>query len=266
VSQPPTVSTDAPPADASDPAAPSASAAVRIGNVLFHYRNGLFPITFLVLALASRPMLFGGTLRSDAVLDAIGLAVALSGQTLRAVVIGLAYIVRGGKDRRIYAEDLVTTGFFAHSRNPLYVGNMLVYLGLFLMLNSVVGYLVGVPFFLFAYLCITAAEEDFLRRKFGAVYESYCRQVPRYLPRLRGIGETMRGMRFNWKRLVRKEYGAAFAWMTTALGLIYWENFRARGAEASRGVLAVVLGVWAVLLIAYLSARFLKKAKRLSSD
>jgi len=210
-------------------------------------------------------MLFLGTLRSDAVLDAIGLAVALCGQTLRAVVIGLAYIVRGGKDRRIYAEDLVTDGFFAHSRNPLYVGNMLVYLGLFLMLNSTLGYLVGVPFFLIAYLCITAAEEDFLRRRFGAAYQSYCQQVPRYLPRLRGIGHTVRGMRFNWKRLIRKEYGAAFSWMTTALGIIYWENFRARGAAASRGVLATVLGVWVVLLIAYLSARFLKKAKRLTN-
>jgi protein-S-isoprenylcysteine O-methyltransferase Ste14 len=255
---------DAPPAYPPDAAAASPNVAVRIGNVLFHYRNGLFPITFLVLALASRPTLFLGTLRSDSVLDAIGLAVALCGQTLRAVVIGLAYIVRGGKDRRIYAEDLVTSGFFAHSRNPLYVGNMLVYLGLFLMLNSVVGYLVGVPFFLFAYLCITAAEEDFLRRKFGAAYEAYCRQVPRYLPRLRGIGQTMRGMRFNWKRLVRKEYGAAFSWMTTALGIIYWENYSARGAAASRGVLAIVLGVWGALLIAYLSARFLKKAHRLS--
>ena len=246
--------------------APPPSAAVRIGNVLFHYRNGLFPITFLLLALVSRPLLFMGTLGSDAVLDVIGFAIALSGQALRAVVIGLAYIVRGGKDRRIYAETLVQDGFFAHSRNPLYVGNMLVYLGLFVMLNSVVGYAIGVPFFLIAYLCITAAEEDFLRRQFGAAYDAYYRTVPRFIPKLDGLGATIRGMQFNWKRLVRKEYGSAFSWMTTALAIIYWEHFRERGAEASRGVLSVVLTAWVALLAAYLLARFLKKAKRLQSE
>lgn len=252
-----------PPAYAPEQPIASPTAPVRIGNVLFHYRNGLFPITFLLLALASRPLLFRGSLASDAVLDAIGLGLALAGQTLRAVVIGLAYIVRGGKDRRIYADKLVTDGFFAHSRNPLYLGNMLVYLGLFLILNSVVGYAVGVPFFLIAYLCITAAEEDFLRRQFGETYEAYYRRVPRFIPNLSGIGQTMRGMRFNWKRLIRKEYGSAFSWMTTALALVYWEHFRERGADASLPVLAIVMGVWVVLLLGYCTARFLKKAKRL---
>ncbi len=255
-----------PAAGVPDRHAAAPNVAVRVGNVLFHYRNGLFPITFLVLALASRPLLFGGSLRSDAVLDAVGLAVALCGQVLRAIVIGLAYIVRGGKNRRIYAEDLVTDGCFAHSRNPLYLGNMLVYLGLFVILNSVVGYAVGVPFFLIAYLCITAAEEDYLRRQFGAAYEAYFQQVPRFIPRLRGIRETMRGMRFNWPRLIRKEYGAAFSWMTTALAIIYWEWYRERGAAGSTTVLVTVLAVWTVLLVAYLAARHLKKTRRLHSD
>src|SRR5262245_12651413 len=160
-----------------------------------------------------------------------------AGSPTWSVVIGLAYIVRGGKDRRIYAATLVQDGFFAHSRNPLYVGNMLVYLGLFLVLNSVAGYAIGVPFFLIAYLCITAAEEDFLRRQFGAEYDRYVQRVPRYLPNLNGIGATMRGMKFNWARLIRKEYGSTFSWMTTALALLVWESVRNRGMEASRHVI-----------------------------
>jgi protein-S-isoprenylcysteine O-methyltransferase Ste14 len=245
----------------SDPVSP----AVAIGNVLFHWRNGLFPIAFLAIALASRPRWFLGSPRADAILDVVGILVALSGQVLRALVIGLAYIQRGGKDRRIHADALVTEGLFRHSRNPLYVGNALVYLGLFLILNSTLGYGVGVPFFLFAYWCITLAEENFLLGRFGAAYADYCRSVPRYLPRLAGVGETMRSMEFDWRRLIRKEYGSTFSWMTTALGLLYWESFRNRGAEASRPVLVGVLAVWGVLLAGYLVARWLKKTRRLQS-
>jgi protein-S-isoprenylcysteine O-methyltransferase Ste14 len=251
------------PAETVTAAPPRRSWAVAVGNQLFHYRNVLFPVSFVVIALASRPRWWGGDARADAIMDAVGLAISLAGQLLRAAVIGLVYIIRGGKDRRIYADALVTEGFFAHSRNPLYVGNMLVYLGLFIVLNSVLGYAVGVPFFFAAYWCITLAEEDFLRRQFGAAFDDYYRRVPRFIPKLRGLGQTMRGTRFHWKRLVRKEYGATFSWITTALALLYWESVRNQGVSASQGRLRFVLIVWAIVGVGYLGVRFLKKTKRL---
>jgi protein-S-isoprenylcysteine O-methyltransferase Ste14 len=254
---------DAPPT--SSPAPSRSSAVVAIGNALFHYRNGLFPIVFILVALVSRPILFGGNHHTDWAMDAVGLSIALAGQTLRAAVIGLAYIVRGGKNRRIYADTLVTEGFFAHSRNPLYVGNMLVYLGLFIVLNSTLGYAVGVPLFLFAYWCITLAEEDFLRNQFGHEFDAYCQRVPRYVPRFSGLGATLRGMEFDWKRLIRKEYGSTFSWMTAALALLYWESVRNRGVAASTTVLAWVVASWLLVVVGYLTARYLKKANRLQS-
>jgi len=236
---------------------------VRLGNVFFHHRNALFPVVFLVVAAFSRPRFPGGSIRADRIVDAVGLAIAFTGQALRGLVIGLAYIRRGGKDRRIHADDLVTDGFFAHSRNPLYLGNMLVYLGLFVVLDSALGWLVGVPFFLLAYLAITAAEEDYLHRQFGEAYDAYHRRVPRFLPDWRGIGATLGGMRFNWQRLVRKEYGSTFIWMTTALALIYWEAVRNRGPAESAGVMRVVLLLWVPLIVGYGTARYLKKSGRL---
>ena len=236
---------------------------VRLGNVFFHHRNALFPVVFLLVAALSKPRFPAGSIRTDRIVDAVGLAIACTGQALRGLVIGLAYIRRGGKHRRIHADELVTDGFFAHSRNPLYLGNMLVYLGLFVMLDSVLGWLVGVPFFLLAYLAITAAEEDYLHRQFGETYAAYHRRVPRFLPDWRGIGDTLAGMQFNWKRLVRKEYGATFIWMTTALALIYWEAVRNRGLAASTGVLRVVLLLWVPVIVGYGIARYLKKTGRL---
>ena len=45
------------------------------------------------------------------------------------LTIGYEYIVRGGRQGKVYAEDLVQGGVFAHSRNPLYLGNLLIIVG-----------------------------------------------------------------------------------------------------------------------------------------
>jgi protein-S-isoprenylcysteine O-methyltransferase Ste14 len=232
---------------------------VACGSFLFHYRNSLFPVAFLVIVFASMPMAPFGEERWDRLLDLVGFVVALSGQLLRGAVIGFAYIQRGGKDGRIHAEQLVQEGFFAHCRNPLYVGNMLVFLGLFIMLNSVLGYAVGVPFFLFAYVSIVAAEENYLQAKFGSAYEEYCRRVPRFFVSFRGLRRSLQDMRFDWKRLIRKEYGATFAWMTTALFLVVWEIGRRQGLPALRARAPELLGLWGLLLVGYGTARTLKK-------
>ncbi len=240
-------------------------ALVRFGNFLFSGRNLVFPLAFLAIAAVSFPRAPFGSERADLILDLIGLGVAVAGQTLRAVVIGLAYIRRGGKEKKIHADTLVQNGLFAHSRNPLYLGNMMVFLGLFIVLNSTWGYLIGVPFFYIAYLSITLAEEDFLRREFGEEYIAYCHRVNRFLPSLKGIGATMRSMSFDWGRLIRKEYGSTFIWITTALGLLLWEG-AARHGWGSIGPRARVLAsVWVVALAAYLLARYLKKMGRLSA-
>ena len=80
------------------------------------------------------------------------------------VTIGLAYIIRGGKNKKVYAEDLVTTGIFAHCRNPLYVGNILMLAGVGILSNSLLYVVIMIPFFLFVYQAIVLAEENFLTK------------------------------------------------------------------------------------------------------
>jgi protein-S-isoprenylcysteine O-methyltransferase Ste14 len=233
---------------------------VRLGNFLFHYRNALFPAAFLLLFWQGRPVF-----ASDLTAAALGLAVAGFGQFLRAVTIGLAYIIRGGRHRQVYAEDLVTDGLFAHCRNPLYDGNLLILLGLGLASNSLLFLALGMPFFLVAYRAIVAAEENFLRNKFGAAYDDYCRRVPRFFPRFAGLRETLRSMEFNWARLVVKEYGSAFAWMTGFILLVgknLWVDGGHRPPDPLLTGLAAALGL---LIAAYVFARYLKKSRRLSA-
>ena len=115
---------------------------VRLGNFLFHYRNGLFPFAYLLLFWKS-PAVF----RNYLVPATLGFILAFAGQVIRAATIGLAYIVRGGRNRQVYAEGLVQEGIFAHCRNPLYVGNFLILVGVGIASNSLYFLSIVVPVF-----------------------------------------------------------------------------------------------------------------------
>lgn len=243
--------------------APAPRLLVRLGRFFFETRNALFPLVFAAAAAADTPRAFLGSETADRWLDAAGLLLVAAGQAIRVAVIGLAYIGRGGKDGRIHADALVVQGFFAHSRNPLYVGNILVYAGLFVVLNHAWGYAAGLPFFLIAYHSIVLAEEDFLRGRFGDAFDDYRRRVPRYLPRLRGLRATLGSMKFDWRRVVRKEYSSTFAWITAALGLLVWQSAARGGEEAGLAALRRALAVWIPVVAAWTFARYLKKTGRL---
>jgi protein-S-isoprenylcysteine O-methyltransferase Ste14 len=229
-------------------------------------RDALFPLLLLTVAFGTRPRLAGGSIATDHLVDAIGVVIALHGQALRILVIGLVYITRGGQNRQVWASSLVDTGMFAHSRNPLYLANLLLFGGLAVVHNGWAMYLIVVPFFVFAYICIVAAEEQYLNGRFGVVYAEYCRRVPRWLPSLRGLSGTLRTTEFDWLKVLRKEYGTPFAWMSGALILLVWEHDGAAGAPPiGRGELATILGIWIVLAIAYLIVRNLKLSGRLGT-
>lgn len=231
---------------------------VRIGNFLFRHRNGLFPLAFALLLWKGRPVF-----DQDLMAAAVGFSVAMLGQVLRAATIGLAYIIRGGRKRQVYAEALVTDGLFSHCRNPLYVGNLLILAGVGLASNSLVFMAVGMPFFLFAYRTIVAAEENFLRQKFGVEFDDYCRRVNRFVPRFSGLGRTLQSMEFNWSRLVVKEYGSAFAWLAGGLLLVMKNLWSSGGYTLHRPALIGLAAGLLLLALAYVTARYLKKARLL---
>jgi protein-S-isoprenylcysteine O-methyltransferase Ste14 len=236
---------------------------IRYGIFLFRARNAVFPlVTILVLALLKPVQPFGSAI-ADHWLDALGLLIILSGQGVRAAVIGLAYIKRGGVNKKIYADTLVREGIFAHARNPLYLGNLLTLFGLFVIHNNPWVYLLGGGFFVVSYAAIVAAEERYLADKFGAGYADYCRQVGRWLPNVRGLGQTMGGMTFNWRRVIMKDYSTVLTWSTAVVALLVYEHLVEHGLAASQPVLnAAAVGVVALALAA-LAIRALKKSGRL---
>ncbi len=234
---------------------------VQIGNFLFRYRNGIFPLVYAWLVVTS-PSWF----RDYRVAALLGFLLASMGQGLRAVTIGLEYIVRGGRNHQVYAETLVQGGLFAHCRNPLYAGNFLILLGVGLASNSVWFLTLALPFFAFAYWAIIAAEENYLRNKFGQEFEDYCARVNRIVPNFAGIGQTFSKMQFNWRRLISAEYGSTYIWLAGII-LVTLKNAWLTGEYQTNRLLVRNLWVlFVVVTLAYGLARFLKKSGFLENE
>jgi protein-S-isoprenylcysteine O-methyltransferase Ste14 len=233
----------------------------RAGRFFFAHRNAVFPVVVLGLVLGLPPGRLHASARADAWVDAAGIAVALLGQALRAAVIGLAYIQRGGRHGRVYAARLVTDGMFRHCRNPLYVGNLLVVLGLFVVHGNLLAALPGLLFFAFAYRAIVAAEETYLRERFGRDYDRYCARVNRWVPDLRGLRRSLAGMTFDWRKVIAKEYGTTAVWTATLLLLLAEETVRLDGAAGHHARLVTLASLLALVLAGWLAARYWKKTR-----
>src|SRR5262245_34872168 len=137
--------------------------AISFGHLLFGYRDYLFPLAFLLLTVTTKPAFPLGSERLDWWMDVVGLVVALMGEGCRVLAVGCVQnIRRGGRHKRLRATTLIRTGFFAHSRNPLYLGNLLIFCGLVLIANSYWWYVLALPAFVGVYWFIVLAEEDFL--------------------------------------------------------------------------------------------------------
>lgn len=234
---------------------------LRIGTFLFKYRNQAFPLIIIALFVAAPPSTAPwGNSAFEQLKDILALLIVLSGLILRASVIGYAYIRRGGLNKRVYADDLVTEGMFGVCRNPLYVGNMLIYVGLFVFHGNPVVIAIGCTLFAFIYQCIVSAEEAYLHDKFGAGYKAYCRDVPRWGLKLGAFNESTKGMAFNLKRVVAKDYSTVSAAFIALLATEFYRVAVGSITEQERAhaiMLGLLLG--AVLALTGLVSAFKKR-------
>ena len=237
---------------------------IKLGNFIFSHRNVIFPLFFVLFVLGTRPA--SGSDHLEIWRYVAGISVAVAGQVIRALTIGLAYIIRGGRNRRVYAKTLVKNGIFAHCRNPLYLGNILIVIGLGIVAHSILFYVLGIPLFIFLYMAIIKAEEDYLANTFGEEYIEYCRDVNRFIPRMSGIRKTIEGMQFNWRRLIVKEYGATYLWITCMILLIMKNQYFLYGNKINKNVLLTLFLSFFIVTLLYAVARYLKKSKRLRAD
>lgn len=147
----------------------------KLSKIFFTYRS-YTPIPFLILMLIFQ--------NSTVLSLVIGFIIALAGELIRLWGVNWA----GSETRTTGGAGgtyLIISGPFAFIRNPLYAGNILIYLGLGIMSFAWFPYLqiAALLFFLFQYVLIVKEEEDVLVQKFGENYKRYKNSVPAFFPR-----------------------------------------------------------------------------------
>jgi protein-S-isoprenylcysteine O-methyltransferase Ste14 len=152
----------------------------RIGAVLFRHR-GWLPVPFLLVPLLAR----GAMGPRNWVL---GVALIVLGEAIRLGGVAAAGTVTRRRSRTV--QRLVTYGIFAWMRNPLYVGNFLIWIG-FTVISGVLWFIpVAVVLFAIEYTLIVRYEEGVLESIFGHEYLAYKSRTPRWIPRPPRTPET----------------------------------------------------------------------------
>ena len=226
---------------------------IRIGDFFFKYRNIVFPILWCVLFLAFKPAWY------NAPREGLAIMIVALGLLTRGSVIGFAYIKRGGMNKEVYADTLVTEGFFSVCRNPLYVGNMLIYLGVFLMHGNPIVVIAGTAACFLIYQSIIAAEEFFLLQKFGDSYRGYCRHVNRWWMRLSCLPHATVGMRFNFKRVLMKDYSTIANALVT---LVFLDALRHYYSDDALRITPMLTHHGMAILVILSTALLISRAKK----
>jgi protein-S-isoprenylcysteine O-methyltransferase Ste14 len=227
-----------------------------VGHWLFRWRSYL-PLVSVVLlfwglAYFDYPL---GSHLLDQIWELMCLAISFLGLAVRVSTIGFAASRTSGRNTaHQMAESLNVTGMYSIVRNPLYLGNFLMALGVVAFLRIWWIPLTYVMLFALYYERIIFAEEMFLRRKFGQEYLNWALKTPAFFPRFSLWKAPNR--QFAWRKVLRREYHGVIAIIASMFVL------EAAG-DVSSGHAFHVDAMWQALLpvcvLGYAVLRFLHK-------
>jgi protein-S-isoprenylcysteine O-methyltransferase Ste14 len=187
--------------------------------------------------------------------DAGCLAVSLLGQVVRFFTVG--FVPRGTSGRNTrgqVAEVLNTTGMYAVVRNPVYLGNFIIWFGLSLFMRSLWFSTIIILFFTIFYERIILREEAFLREKFGDTFMQWADATPAILPKFKNWQPP--SLPFSWKSAIVREYGTFFAIMATFTIL---ELLAGLFTSGNLTLEAIWIKLFVASAVIYLTVRYLKK-------
>jgi protein-S-isoprenylcysteine O-methyltransferase Ste14 len=143
----------------------------------------------------------------------LGSAIALLGILIRALASGH---VRKN-------EQLATSGPYAYTRNPLYLGSIIIAAGFAVAARSWWVAAIALVILFVVYVPVIRGEEEFLRARFPEFAE-YSRRVPRLFPRLRALEGSPEGFSCHlyWQH---REYNAAIGAALMVVALILKIHF-----------------------------------------
>ncbi|HVN58363.1 MAG TPA: isoprenylcysteine carboxylmethyltransferase family protein [Bacteroidales bacterium] len=179
----------------------------KTGNWLFKRRSWL-PVILVISGVAVMYYVNRLSILFDLRKEMIFLAVSLLGELIRVLTVGFAPGNTSGRNTASgqIADEINETGIYSIVRHPLYVGNYLMWLGPSLFLRSVWFTIVFTLVYWLYYERIMFAEEQFLRRKFGDMYDTWSGKVRAVLPSFKNYAPPR--LSFSLRTVLRREYNS----------------------------------------------------------
>jgi len=81
-------------------------------------------------------------------------------------------------------KRFIVNGLYKYCRNPMYLSEIFIFLGLFFLFGHLLLLLYPLLFFLIIHVFVVYAEEPELRKRFGEQYVKYTKKVPRWIPKI----------------------------------------------------------------------------------
>src|SRR5665811_2348435 len=177
------------------------------GNWLFKRRSWL-PVFMIVAGIIMMYLDNRQAILFDMRDELIFLGVSLLGEIIRILTVGFAPKNTSGRNtvNGQLADELNTIGIYSLLRHPLYLGNFIMWLGPVLFLRSVGATIVFVLIYWLYYERIMFAEEQFLRRKFGDIYDKWSEKVSSFIPY--SFKFVSPKLPFSVKNVLKREYNS----------------------------------------------------------
>lgn len=194
------------------------------GNWLFKRRSWL-PLVLIVAGIVVLYLTNRQAILFDPVKELIFLGISLFGEAIRIYTVGYAPRNTSGRNTSAgqIADELNTTGIYSVIRHPLYTGNFFMWLGPVLFARTPVFVILFLLIYWIYYERIMFAEEQFLRRKFGEVYDKWSEKVKAVIPRFRDLKKP--AMSFSLRSVLKREYNSFVNIFLIFLALDVFRNY-----------------------------------------
>ncbi len=237
------------------------------GNWLFKYR-GILPLIIFLIGLflflrneASPEKSFFEERSLGIYYETSCLLISLLGFFIRVYTVGYTPANTSGRNtERQVADVLNTKGIYSIVRNPLYLGNFFMWLGIAMLTGDFWFTIAFTLFYFLYYERIIFTEENFLKSKFGQQYTDWTHKTPVIVPNFSSFRRPEND--FSWRKVLRQEKNG-FA----ALFLIFcFFDIAGELVKKQQHYNEILLISGSIAVLTYLILKFLKYNTNLLRD
>ena len=224
---------------------------IKIGDFLFKHRS-FTPIPLMIIViLFFRPIDYG---KNNLMLNLCGFFISIIGEFIRVLGIGFSFSGTSGRENYLRADNLNMTGIYSIVRNPLYIGNVLIYSGILVVFSNLFAILIFDIFIILQYYFIILSEEGYLRKKYGKDIDLYFKNVSRIVPNFKNYKKPI--LKFSLKKIIFNENDSIFNILMMLVLILAYKQTTFYGSIDNLKIY-VITGI--LLIFVYAIIKILKK-------